>query len=123
MYKYLGILQPDDVMSTLQKYDAIIFPTHYEGEGCPGIMVEALAAALPIIASDWKYNGEFVRNGVNGFLCDTFTPRSYVEAMVVLLNHPELTQQMSKNAYHKSQNFSVSNARKLLNKYYPIPTK
>ena len=55
-YTYRGVLQPNEVIPNLQKYDALIFPTHYEGEGCPGILVEALSAALPIVASDWKYN-------------------------------------------------------------------
>lgn len=72
MFEYKGILQPHEVIPTLQKYDALIFPTHYGGEGCPGILVEALSAGIPIIASNWKYNSEFVRDGVNGFLCETF---------------------------------------------------
>lgn len=114
MFNYLGVLQPEDVVSTLQQYDALIFPSHYEGEGCPGILVEALSAALPIIASDWKYNSEFVRHAVNGFLCETNSPESYLEAIIILLNHPELIRQMSKNAYHYSQIYSFSHARKLI---------
>lgn len=114
MFNYLGVLQPEDVIGTLQQYDALIFPSHYEGEGCPGILVEALSAALPIIASDWKYNGEFVRHGVNGFLCETNRPASYTEAISVLLFYPELIRQMSKNAYHYSQMYSVTYARNLL---------
>lgn len=38
MYQYKGVLHPNG----------------------PGILVEALSASLPIIASDWKYNNEFV---------------------------------------------------------------
>ena len=78
MYKYKGVLQPDEVIPTLNRYDALVFPTHYEGEGCPGILVEALSASLPIIASDWKYNMEFVEDCDNGFICDTFNPKAYV---------------------------------------------
>ena len=83
MYEYRGVLQPDEVIPTLKQYDALVFPSHYDGEGCPGIMVEALSASLPIIASDWKYNNEFVSNGDNGFLCETFNPVAYVDAIKV----------------------------------------
>ena len=61
--EYKGVLQPQEVISVLQKYDALLFPTHYDGEGCPGILIEALSAGLPIIASNWKDNKEFVLNG------------------------------------------------------------
>ena len=85
MYQYKGVLQPNDVIHTLKQYDALIFPSHYDGEGCPGILVESLSASLPVIASDWKYNNELVTNGDNGFLCSTFDPNEYVEAIKVLL--------------------------------------
>lgn len=111
MYEYKGVLQPNEVIPTLMKYDALIFPSHYDGEGCPGILVEALSASLPIIASDWKYNGEFVTNFDNGFLCDTFNPNEYVEAIEVLLLNKVLRERMAKRAYEKSREFSVSKAR------------
>lgn len=118
MFEYKGLLQPEEVIPTLQEYDALIFPSHYVGEGCPGILVKALSAGLPIIASDWKYNSEFVTNGLNGFLCETFNPTAYVDAIIQLCNEP-LRQRMSKNAYAKGEIFSANNARQLLKKYTP----
>ena len=117
MYQYKGVLQPNDVIPTLKQYDALIFPSHYDGEGCPGILVEALSASLPIIASDWKYNNEFVTNGDNGFLCSTFDPNEYVEAIKVLLLNKTILKRMAENAYEKSGEFSVGKARVLLNQY------
>ena len=103
MYKYKGVLQSNEVVSTLKRYDALIFPSHYIGEGCPGILVEALSASLPIIASDWKYNCEFVVNCENGFLCETYNSNSYVEAIKVLLfnktiRRAEFNLQMQQNS-------------------------
>lgn len=111
------MLQPNDVIPTLKQYDVLIFPSHYDGEGCPGILVEALSASLPIIASDWKYNNEFVTNGDNGFLCSTFDPNEYVEAIKVLLLNKTILKRMSGKAYEKSGEFSVSKARVLCNQY------
>lgn len=117
IYKYKGVLQPNEVIPTLKRYDALIFPSHYIGEGCPGILVEALSASLPIIASDWKYNSEFVVNCDNGFLCDPFNANEYVEAIKVLLLNKTLRTRMSANAYEKSAEFSVSKAKVLLPQY------
>lgn len=117
MYEYKGVLQPDEVISTLNLYDALVFPSHYDGEGCPGILVEALSASLPIIASDWKYNREFVEDCDNGFICDTFNPKAYVEAIKVLLSNKTLRTRMSERSYEKSSAFSVDNALMLMRKY------
>lgn len=116
-YHYKGVLQPNEVIPTLKRYDALIFPSHYEGEGCPGILVEALSASLPIIASDWKYNSEFISNGDNGFLCAPFNPNDYIEAIKVLLFNKTLSERMANNAYERSGEFSVDKARMLLHKY------
>ena len=117
MYQYKGVLQPNDVIHTLKQYDALIFPSHYDGEGCPGILVESLSASLPVIASDWKYNNELVTNGDNGFLCSTFDPNEYVEAIKVLLLNKTILKRMTEKAYEKSGEFSVGKARVLLNQY------
>lgn len=116
MFKYKGVLSPNEVMC----YDALIFPSHYEGEGCPGILVEVLSASLPIIASDWKYNGEFITNGYNGFLCDTFNTKDYVEAIKVLLLAPTLKARMAENAHKRSEEFSVNKVKNLIKIFMSI---
>ena len=114
MFEYKGVLQPTEVLDTLKKYDALIFPTHYDGEGCPGILVEALSVGLPIIASDWKYNDEFVETGVNGFLCETFDANAYVEAIISLAENVNMRKTMAHSSYLKCSYFSIDKARDLL---------
>lgn len=113
-FKYKGILQPCDVISTLKTYDLLIFPTHYEGEGCPGILIEAMAAGLPIIASDWKYNAEFVDSGENGILCDTYDAQSYINAINLFLNDTALLKKMSIRAVQYSKLFTDLAAKEKL---------
>lgn len=120
-YCYKGVLQPEEVIPTLEKYDALIFPSHYEGEGCPGIMVEALFAGLPIIASDWKYNSEIVDNGVNGILCDTYNAADYEKAIRILSGNPKLISKMSEASLRKASNYTSESTaillRNILNHY------
>ena len=110
IYQYKGVLQPFEVISTLQQYDALIFPSHYEGEGCPGILVEAMFAGLPIIASNWKYNDEFVKDGVNGILCDTNNVSEYHKAISTLFNNPDILNRMSEAANKFANEFSAETA-------------
>lgn len=113
-FNYKGVLQPEEVINVLRTYDALIFPSHYEGEGCPGILVEALFAGLPIIASDWKYNGEFVENGVNGFLCNPFETKEYFEAINNLAKGSALRTAMKSEALRLSKKYTSANAEKIL---------
>jgi len=49
---YQGSLKADDVLKTLNKYDVLILPTYYPGEGYPGIVIEALSLGKPVIVTD-----------------------------------------------------------------------
>lgn len=114
MVCYKGVVAPEDVIDVLLQYDALLFPTHYEGEGCPGILVEALSVGLPIIASDWKYNGEFVENGVNGYLCSVYDVDMYCEAIKNLQKNMRIRSSMGLESFRKKDYYSVSNARNLM---------
>lgn len=52
----------------LATYDAMLFPTYWKGEGFAGIFIDAFCAGLPIIASRWAHNEEFIRDGETGIL-------------------------------------------------------
>ena len=63
---YKGIVSPSQSVKVLKNYFALLFPTYYEGEGFAGTLLDALAAGIPVIASDWKYNKEIVQDGKTG---------------------------------------------------------
>ena len=65
---YKGVVPSEDVVSVLAGYDCFIFPSEYETEGFPAVLAEAMAAGLPILASDVSYNPEIVCNGNNGWV-------------------------------------------------------
>ena len=62
--RYCGTVPYDQSVETLRRYYALLFPTHWNGEGFPGTMIDAFAAGLPIIASDWGSNAEIVNRDV-----------------------------------------------------------
>lgn len=65
---YKGTVGYNKSSEILKSYYALLFPTYYEGEGFAGTLIDALAAGIPVIASDWKYNSEIVIDGKTGVL-------------------------------------------------------
>ena len=57
----------DDVPASLARLDAMVLPSLY-GEGLPMVVLEAMAAALPVIATRVEGTPEAIRNGVEGLL-------------------------------------------------------
>ncbi|MDP2625035.1 MAG: glycosyltransferase family 4 protein [Candidatus Peregrinibacteria bacterium] len=64
--KFLGLLQGDEVIESLQMADAFVNPSH--SEGLPRSVLEAAAAGLPIVASDVGGTNEIVEHEKTGLL-------------------------------------------------------
>lgn len=83
--KYRGIVDYSQTSDILQQYFALLFPTYYEGEGFAGTLIDAMAAGIPVIASDWKYNNEIILPGKTGLLCipnDSDDLKDKIELMI-----------------------------------------
>ena len=76
--RYGGLVPFDKSVEVLKDYFALLFPTYYEGEGFAGTLLDALASGTPVIASDWRYNPELVKQGRTGVLF----PAGDVDALV-----------------------------------------
>ena len=57
---YRGALTSDEVQTKLAQYDVLLLPTFWQGEGYPGVIIEALSVGLPIVASTLKGIKEMV---------------------------------------------------------------
>lgn len=82
--RYGGTLTPAEIPSVLEAHDALVFPSYHEGEGMPGVIVEALQLGLPVIASDWRSIGELVEDRCNGLLVQPRDASSLAEALTSL---------------------------------------
>ncbi len=68
--KYDGFLNLDESCNyeKLASYDAMLFPTSWDGEGFPGVILDAYIAGLPVLASRWNMNEELIKEGRTGLL-------------------------------------------------------
>lgn len=66
--KYKGKVEYSQSVDILSGYDLLLFPTYYEGEGFAGTIIDSFFAGTPIVASDWRFNPEIIRDGETGIL-------------------------------------------------------
>lgn len=104
--KYNGIVDFDKTVETLTPYFAMLFPTYYHGEGFPGNFVDAFNTGLPVIATDWLYNKDLIKDGVNGLLVPIKNPKALSEAILKLYNNRNLHHTLSINNLEKSKLYS-----------------
>ncbi len=68
---YRGLVDSEQSVDVLRHYYALLFPTHWRGEGFPGTILDCYASALPILASDWNANKEIVVHTKTGMIYPT----------------------------------------------------
>jgi glycosyltransferase involved in cell wall biosynthesis len=81
-----------DMAAFLESADVMVLPSYREG--LPRGLIEAAAAGLPIVTTDVPGCRETVENGVNGFLTPARDSSLLAEALLKLLENPELAKQM-----------------------------
>lgn len=67
-------------------------------EGHPWVIVEALAAGLPIISTDQGAITESVIDGVNGFIVPSNDPEAIAEKLRYLMSNDEMRKKMGKSS-------------------------
>jgi glycosyltransferase involved in cell wall biosynthesis len=84
-------------------------------DGIPVVLMEAMAAGLPVISTTISGIPELITDGVNGLLVKPEDARGLANAMEYLLDHPETREQLGKAAAEKiAQEFELqANVRKL----------
>lgn len=116
--QYKGVLQPEDINITLSRYDILLFPTQYYTEGIPGTIIDAYMAGLPVIATDWKYAKEVIKDGVCGKIVPFENSQEcFNNAILELYENRDLLNNLKKNTKIGLEPFSEKNAWSILRKY------
>lgn len=94
--EYIDFFPPADYnqkIKYLTEADIFVF-TPREPEGHPWVIVEAMAAGLPIISTDQGAIIESVIDGVNGFIVEPNKPEQIADKIKVLVEDKELRIKM-----------------------------
>jgi glycosyltransferase involved in cell wall biosynthesis len=89
----------------LYKYDALLFPTYWAGEGFPGTIIDAFASGLPVVATDWNCNNELIDNKRTGILYPNGTEQNLEEAIDWLYRHQKEMLIMRRNCLKEAYKY------------------
>ncbi len=103
--KYGGMVPFDKSTEILKDYFALLFPTYYEGEGFAGTLIDALAAGVPVIASDWHYNAEIVLDEKTGLVHKTKDDQGLKDALERAYLFPQKWNEMKLNCIRLAHHY------------------
>jgi len=86
----------DDMPSFLAGLDLFVFPSRMEGRS--NALAEAMAAGLPVIATDIPGNDELIAHEKSGILVPPEDPDAYAQAIKRLLEDRELAERLGRAA-------------------------
>jgi len=78
----------NDISQWLSLADCLVLPSSYEGQGL--VLIEAMAAGVPIVATNVGGVSEIVKNEVNGLLVPAKNSEALAEAVIRVLTEPAL---------------------------------
>ena len=118
-----GFLSQEDLRQTYRESHIFIHPSELAAdanqEGIPNSMLEAMASGLPVVATRHGGIPEAVEEGVDGFLVPERDEPALYEALLKLVNQPDLWRQLGKQASRSvAQNFEQSQQIKKLETVY-----
>ena len=104
-----GKLTGQDKWDLYNSAKVFFFPSYYESENFPLVLIEAMAFGLPIVSTKWRGITEMVDQGDSGFLCEVGQCEEFAEAIKSLIVDQDLHDNMSKSARSLYENNYTQN--------------
>jgi len=113
--QYKGIVQQAEIPELLKKYDVLVLPTHYSGEGYPGVIIEAKRSGLAVVTTRWRSIPEIVEHDVTGLLVEPGSHGELLDALQSLQNDRDLLKRLKQASYESFSDFDCHHwCKKLL---------
>ena len=103
---YCGIVPFSQSVEVLKGYFSLLFPTEFFTEGIPGTIIDAYAAGVPVISSEWESFSDIVVDGITGI---GYSFGNNDELCAVLENiamKPQIICDMKKACISKAKEFT-----------------
>ena len=114
---FVGFVEENILKQLYNACDVFVLPSHMEGFGLT--LLEAMAAAKPVVASNVGGIPELVKDGVNGILVNSSNPKELATALTFLLDNPKVARNIgSRNREYVAKNFSWEKTAKMTSVLY-----
>lgn len=92
----VGFITRDQLKHRLKTATFLVLPTLEDN--CPMVILEAMAAGVPVIASNVGGVPDLITHGETGLLCNPQFPESFCQNVEHLLTHREVTEKLAQTA-------------------------
>jgi glycosyltransferase involved in cell wall biosynthesis len=98
LVQFEGVLTGNKKEMAFLSANAFLFPSVFESENCPTVIIEAFAAGLPVVATQWRGIPDLVNHGKNGFIHKPHDTKAMAISILQLAQNNELYKQLSAQA-------------------------
>jgi glycosyltransferase involved in cell wall biosynthesis len=105
--QFVGVVTGDAKYDLFLSTDIFVLPSYYEGQ--PVVILEALAAGLPIVCTNCGAMDSAVRDGWNGFFVSPASPDELARRLNELVEDEEARRAMGERSRRLyEENFTIS---------------
>jgi glycosyltransferase involved in cell wall biosynthesis len=97
-----GSVPLDELLPLYRNYDIFVLPTH-PGEGIPRVLMEAMAAGLPVVTTDVAGIASLITPDANGVLMRTTTASDVAAAVARVITDAPLRRRLIAGGYDTVQ--------------------
>lgn len=94
--QFIPEVSQQELAQIMRAADVFVLPSY--SEGCPRVIIEAMAVGLPVVASDVGGISEIVQDQITGFLVPPGDEAVLSEKLQGILQSPEQVVQLGQNA-------------------------
>lgn len=103
--KLYGLTNGDAKKNAFKNADIFVFPTYFNVETYPLVILEAFEAGLPVITTSQGCITEIVEDGINGYIIPSKNVSVLVDKIIYLTEHPNIRNKMGQKNREKFLNY------------------
>lgn len=114
---YYGSISNNFVGEVLSNNDIFVFPTHFVGEGTPGVIVESLIAGVPVLTSNFPQAYCLLEDGKDSIFYKMFDNEDLKEKIMYIIKNKDYLAELRSNAKLSGKKYLYKHERKAFLKY------
>ena len=103
--RYCGVVDYIKSAEVLKDYFVLLFPTEFFTEGIPGTIIDAYAAGVPVVASQWESFSDVVDHDITGIGYSFGNQKCLKDVLIDLVSNPHRVYDMKINCLKKAEQY------------------
>jgi len=95
-----GVKIGDEKNTIFKESDLFLFPSFFEHENFPTVVLEAFSYGIPVISTKWRGIVDQIEHGRNGYLHELHDIRGMADSIIKIANNKVLYKELSTNAFN-----------------------